>query len=107
MQINGMNPLFGIQRVNHTTSTQSVNNTASVSESKTTNTIQDEIRLSGNNTTVSDVNAIGTASSVADTEGVRMDLVNRIRAEIAAGTYETESKFDIALNRMLSELQGL
>ena len=64
-------------------------------------------RLSGVNNNVSDVSAISTASSVADTEGIRMDLVNRIRAEIAAGTYETEAKLDIALNRMLNELQGL
>ena len=106
MQINGLNPLFGTQRINQTSSAQPVNGAAQVSETKAANTIQDDIRLSGveNNP---DVSAISTASSVADTEGIRMDLVNRIRAEIAAGTYETEAKLDIALNRMLNELQGL
>ena len=107
MQINGMNPLFGIQRVNPTTSAQPVNGAAPASETKAANTIQDEIRLSNVNNNVSDVSAISTASSVANTDGVRMDLVNRIRAEIAAGTYETEAKLDIALNRMLNEIQGL
>ena len=107
MQINGMNPLNGIQRINQTASAQSVNGTAPVSETTGPNTIQDDIRLSGVNNNASDVSAISTASSVADTEGIRMDLVNRIRAEIAAGTYETEAKLDIALNRMLNELQGL
>ena len=106
MQINGLNPLFGTQRINPTTSAQPVNGAAPVSEPKAANTIQDDIRLSGVNNNVSDVSAVSTASSVADTEGIRMDLVNRIRAEIAAGTYETEAKLDIALNRMLNELQG-
>ena len=107
MQINGLNPLFGTQRINQTSSAQPVNGASQVSETKAANTIQDDIRLSGVNNNVSDVSAVSTASSVADTEGIRMDLVNRIRAEIAAGTYETEAKLDIALNRMLNELQGL
>ncbi|MBR5711227.1 MAG: flagellar biosynthesis anti-sigma factor FlgM [Thermoguttaceae bacterium] len=106
MQINGLNPLFGTQRINQTSPAQPVNGTAPASEPKVANTIQDDIRLSGVNNNA-DISAVSTASSVADTEGIRMDLVNRIRAEIAAGTYETEAKLDIALNRMLNELQGL
>jgi anti-sigma28 factor (negative regulator of flagellin synthesis) len=35
---------------------------------------------------------------------IRQDLVNRIRAEIAAGTYETTEKLDAALDRMLDEI---
>ena len=35
---------------------------------------------------------------------VRRELVNRIKAEIAAGTYETPEKLDIAIARMLREL---
>ena len=31
---------------------------------------------------------------------IRLDLVNRVRAEIAAGTYYTDEKFEIALSRM-------
>ena len=41
-----------------------------------------------------------------DTEStkIRFDLVNRIKAEIAAGTYDTPEKMDIALERMASRI---
>ena len=35
---------------------------------------------------------------------VRTELVDRIKAEIADGTYETEEKIDSALDRLLDEL---
>lgn len=35
---------------------------------------------------------------------IRADLVAKIRAEIAAGTYETEEKLSIALDRLLDEI---
>ncbi|MDR3110483.1 MAG: flagellar biosynthesis anti-sigma factor FlgM [Planctomycetaceae bacterium] len=34
--------------------------------------------------------------------GVRLDLVNRVRAEIANGTYDTEEKMNIAVDRMVN-----
>ena len=37
---------------------------------------------------------------------VRTDLVERVRREIAAGTYDTPEKFDIALERLLDRLEG-
>lgn len=39
-------------------------------------------------------------------DGIRYDLVNRVRAEIMAGTYDTDEKMDIALGRLLDELEG-
>jgi hypothetical protein len=36
---------------------------------------------------------------------VRADLVERLRREIAAGTYETPEKWAIALERMLQRLE--
>jgi hypothetical protein len=33
-----------------------------------------------------------------------MDRVNEIRAQIAAGTYETDEKLDIAVGRLLDEI---
>ena len=36
---------------------------------------------------------------------IRLDLVNRVRAEIAAGTYYTDEKFEIAFNRMLESFE--
>jgi anti-sigma28 factor (negative regulator of flagellin synthesis) len=37
-------------------------------------------------------------------EGVRTDLVARIRAEIAAGTYETDAKLDSAADALAKQL---
>lgn len=39
-----------------------------------------------------------------DSTNIRFDLVNRIKAEIAAGTYDTPDKMDIALDRMASRI---
>jgi anti-sigma28 factor (negative regulator of flagellin synthesis) len=35
---------------------------------------------------------------------IRFDLVNRIKSEIAAGTYDTPEKMDIAIGRMASRI---
>ena len=35
---------------------------------------------------------------------IRFDLVNRIKAEIAVGTYDTPEKMDIAIERMASRI---
>jgi negative regulator of flagellin synthesis FlgM len=45
--------------------------------------------------------AAGGASAGPD---VRTDLVNRLRAEIASGTYETPERLDGALDRLLNQL---
>lgn len=48
--------------------------------------------------------AAEAAIQASETAGVRQDLVNRIRGEIAAGTYETPGKLDAALDRLLDEI---
>ena len=45
-------------------------------------------------------------SLLARVPDVRQDLIERVRAEIEAGTYETEEKLDIALGRLLDELRS-
>lgn len=35
---------------------------------------------------------------------IRLDKVNELRAQIAAGTYETADKLDVALDRLLDEI---
>lgn len=37
---------------------------------------------------------------------VRRELVNRIKAQIAEGSYETPEKIDIAIQRLLEDLKG-
>ena len=48
--------------------------------------------------------AAEAAVQAAETGEVRQDLVNRIRAEIADGSYETPQKLDAALDRLLDEI---
>ena len=48
--------------------------------------------------------AAEAAVQAAETGDVRTDLVNRIRTQIAQGTYETPDKLDIALSRLLNEI---
>jgi hypothetical protein len=36
---------------------------------------------------------------------MRLDLVARVRAEIAAGVYDTQEKWEIALDRLLARLE--
>jgi negative regulator of flagellin synthesis FlgM len=48
--------------------------------------------------------AAEAAAQAAEAGTVRLDLVNQIRAQIAAGTYETPDKLDIALDRLLDEI---
>ena len=60
--------------------------------------IRDEIRFSAESLQINSANQSETSSA-----GVRFDLVNRIKAEIASGTYDTPDKMDIALSRMLAK----
>jgi negative regulator of flagellin synthesis FlgM len=48
--------------------------------------------------------AAEAAARAAESGEVRHDLVSQIRAQIAAGTYETPAKLDAALERLLDEL---
>jgi negative regulator of flagellin synthesis FlgM len=43
-------------------------------------------------------------SRTRDLPDIRQERVNSIREQIAAGTYDTNEKLDIALNRLLDEL---
>ena len=45
-----------------------------------------------------------TAATNANSD-IRLDLVNRVRAEIAAGTFYTDEKFEIALSRMFDSFE--
>jgi negative regulator of flagellin synthesis FlgM len=52
-----------------------------------------------------DISAAAEAAIRAAENGeVRHDLVSQIRDQIAAGTYETPQKLDIALERLLDQI---
>ncbi|MCS7305916.1 MAG: flagellar biosynthesis anti-sigma factor FlgM [Thermoguttaceae bacterium] len=57
--------------------------------------IQDELTIS---------EAAQALERARQVPGIRADLVARVRAEIAAGTYETPEKLQIALDRLLDEI---
>jgi len=59
-------------------------------------------RAGGDSVTISP--AAEAALNATETGAVRQDLVNRIRSEIAAGTYETPAKLDAAVDRLLDEI---
>jgi len=51
----------------------------------------------------SSVNSLDSGES--SSAGVRFDLVNRVKREIAAGTYDTPDKMDIAMDRLLAGMR--
>jgi negative regulator of flagellin synthesis FlgM len=52
-----------------------------------------------------DISAAAEAAIRASDSGdIRQTLVNQIRSQIAAGTYETPAKLDAALERLLDEI---
>jgi negative regulator of flagellin synthesis FlgM len=57
--------------------------------------IQDELDIS---------DAARMIDKVNEAPDIRQDRVNSIRAQIAAGTYETDAKLEIALDRLLDEI---
>ncbi|MDR3199269.1 MAG: flagellar biosynthesis anti-sigma factor FlgM [Planctomycetaceae bacterium] len=63
--------------------------------------LQDDIQFSDEALQLSSLSNSNSSSS----SGIRFDLVNRIKAEIAAGTYDTPDKMDIAVDRMIGRLQ--
>ncbi len=60
--------------------------------------IRDEVSFSREAQSFGEIASLSDSSSSA---APRLDLINRIRSEIAAGTYDTEDKFEAALGRML------
>ncbi len=45
-------------------------------------------------------------SNKAEEKGIRKELVQRIRGEIAAGTYDTPEKWEAALDRLIGRLDA-
>ncbi|GIX02093.1 MAG: flagellar biosynthesis anti-sigma factor FlgM [Thermogutta sp.] len=91
MQIHGPSHIHGAQAL----SGPHLNRTNQVSSFRESTPIQDEVQIS----------ELGQLlDKVHELPDIRADLVARIRQEIAAGTYETEEKLSIALDRLLDEI---
>jgi len=91
MQINGPGYIHGAQSVGGPHGVKGSQRQQPASEAKP---VQDELELS-------EASRAGATDNVSD---IRTDKVDRIKAEIAAGTYETPEKMSLALDRLLSEI---
>lgn len=60
---------------------------------------RDEVSLSA-------AGKMAASQETTNVSDVRFDLVNRIRAEIAAGTYDTPDKMDVAFERMFASMKS-
>ena len=81
----------GLQQVHTGKSVESVAPAASLRD--TVSFSAEALRLSG-------ADQAGTES----TTKIRFDLVNRVKAEIAAGTYDTPDRMETAIERMASRI---
>ena len=91
MHIYGPTHLHGAQRIGppHTS------RASTPAEPDYSAPIQDELEIS---------DAARLVEKVGDVPEVRQARVDEIRAQIAAGTYETEEKLEIAVGRLLDEI---
>jgi anti-sigma28 factor (negative regulator of flagellin synthesis) len=48
--------------------------------------------------------AVKTSAGAGASKGMRLDLIARVRQEIADGTYDTPEKWEAALDRLLERL---
>ncbi len=91
MQIYGPNHVHGAQPLNGPHASRPMREV----RSPQTPAIQDELILSETSQWVAEARNLPE---------IRWDRVNQIKAEIAAGTYETPEKWQIALRRLLDEI---
>lgn len=91
MQIYGPSQLHGPQSIG---SPHSVRNTQPSSR-PASSPINDSVEIS---------DAARLIEQVNNVPDIRQDRVNSIRQQIAAGTYETDAKMNVALDRLLDEI---
>ncbi len=74
-----------------------VEQTAQVAQSTETTAIVDTVEIS---------TAARLAAMAQELPDVRADLVSRVKAELAAGVYETPDKIEVAIERLLDDLMA-
>ena len=101
MDINGINHIGNVSNIRGTQGVKPTE-TAKVETAKLQEApISDELEIS---TTAQRLSATSSAAAPAESGEIRYDLVNRLREEIANGTYDTPARFDVAMERLLSRL---
>jgi negative regulator of flagellin synthesis FlgM len=91
MQVYGPTQLHGAQSISAPHSTR----VSAPAEPSYSSPVQDEVNIS---------DAARLTEQVHDLPEIRQDLVDRIRAQIASGTYETSDKLDMAVEHLLDEI---
>ncbi|MBA62190.1 MAG: flagellar biosynthesis anti-sigma factor FlgM [Planctomycetaceae bacterium] len=97
MQINGIN---GAQPVNPANQVESAKATQATSITNPTDQVDISAEAELNSQTVDMVNQL----QIQDLPEIRTDRVAQIREAIEDGTYETQDKVDIAIDRLLDEI---
>lgn len=89
--------IFGLGRVDSTQSIRGTQASRAIEPRQSVDSLQgmDQIDISP---------AAEMVGRVADLPEIRADRVSEIRAQIAAGIYETDAKLDAALGRLLDEI---
>ncbi|TWT97052.1 hypothetical protein Pla108_28290 [Botrimarina colliarenosi] len=103
MQIHGTNNVHGAQALNG----PHFRRPAAPAEGATPAQPADQLDISPEASEAARVSELADARAaehVKDANGVRTGLVDRLRSQIAAGTYESADKLDAALNSLLDEI---
>ena len=93
MQIHGPSNVHGPQPINPPHRTQGAARSAGTSQTQQT----DQLDIS---------HEADMVSRAREIPSIRSERIAAIRAQIEAGTYETEQKLEIAVGRLLDELAG-
>jgi negative regulator of flagellin synthesis FlgM len=91
MHINGPSQVHGPQAINAPHFTQRTQGSQAASGAAST----DRVEIS---------QAAEAAMKATEAGGVRHELVNQIRSQIAAGTYDTPDKMNAAVDRLLDQM---
>ncbi len=102
MEINKLSNVSGISRVKAVQQPKAETANTKISSNENVQSKQDVVNIQTTETT----SASNVTFSGEKIDGIRTDLVNRVRAEIAAGVYETPEKLEIALEKLLSSFDN-
>ena len=92
MQISGPSAVHGPQGVS---APHGVRGPANSAPARSTADVSDELHIS---------DSARVASQLSEIPAIRQDRVDAIRTAIAQGTYETDAKLNVALDRLLDEI---
>jgi anti-sigma28 factor (negative regulator of flagellin synthesis) len=97
MEITNFSPIQSSQNIQGTNRPPA--GQSSVGSAQQTASLKDSVSFSEEALRLSDA-----AKTNAESPKIRFDLVNRIKAEIVAGMYDTPEKMDIAIERMANRI---